>query len=112
MDPHEAYRRGLVHRVIAEDQLLAETQATAARLATRNPVALAELKRAIYFGAAKPLSGGLDQERAGFLSVGTTAAATRVTRAFFEDLDCLGDTPYLADPKPWLNGSRVNQTSR
>ena len=49
------------------DQLLAETQATAARLATRNPLALAQLKRAIYFGAAEPLSRGLDQERARFL---------------------------------------------
>ena len=112
VDAHEAYRLGMVHRVIPEDQLLAETQATAARLATRNPVALAELKRAIYFAAAKPLSRGLDQERAGFLSVGTTAAATRVTQAFMEDLDRLGDTPYLADLKPWLAGSRVDQTSR
>ncbi len=112
VDVPEAYRLGLVHRVIPEDQLLAETQATAARLATRNPVAVAELKRAIYFGAAKPLSRGLDQEREGFLSVGTTAAATRVTRAFFEDLERLGDTPYLADLKPWLDGSRVDQTSR
>ncbi len=111
-DVHEAYRFGLVHRVISEDQLLAETQATAARLAKRNPVAVAELKRAIYFGAAKSLSRGLDQERAGFLSVGTTAAATRVTGAFFEDLERLGDTPYLADLKPWLDGSRVDQTSR
>jgi len=112
VDVHEAYRLGLVHRVIPEDQLLVETQATAARLASRNPVAVAELKRAIYFGAAKSLSRGLDQERAGFLSVGTTAAATRVTRAFFEDLERLGDTPYLADLKPWLDGSRVDQTSR
>jgi enoyl-CoA hydratase len=69
------------------------------------------LKRAIYFGAARLLSPGLDQERAGFLSVGTTAAAARVARALFEDLDRLGDTPYLANPKPWLNGSRVDQTS-
>ena len=111
-DVGEAYRLGLVHRVIPEDQLLVETQATAARLASRNPVAVAELKRAIYFGAAKSLSRGLDQERAGFLSVGTTAAANRVTRAFFEDLERLGDTPYLADLKPWLDGSRVDQTSR
>jgi len=29
-----------------------------------------------------------------------------------EDLDRLGDTPYLADLKPWLAGSRVDQTSR
>jgi hypothetical protein len=45
----------------------------------------------------------------GFLSVGTTAAATRVTRAFFEDLERLGDTPYLADLKPWLDvwGSKI-----
>jgi hypothetical protein len=70
------------------------------------------LKRAIYFAATRPLSQGLDEERAGFLSVRTTSAATCVTYAFFEDLVRLGDTPYLADPKAWLAGSRVDQTSR
>ncbi|WP_431965841.1 enoyl-CoA hydratase/isomerase family protein [Nocardia sp. bgisy134] len=108
----EAHRLGLLHRVVPEDQLLAETQATAARLAARNPVVVAELKRAVYFGTDTRLARGLDREQAGFVSVGTTAAAARTTRAFFDDLARLGDTPFLADPKPWLDGTRVDQVSR
>lgn len=107
----EAAALGLVHRVIPEDQLLAESHVTAARLATRNPVVIAELKRAVYFGADTTLSRGLDRELAAFVSVGTTASASRTTRAFAEDLARLGDTPFLADPKPWLDGSRVDQVS-
>ncbi|WP_107656749.1 enoyl-CoA hydratase/isomerase family protein [Nocardia suismassiliense] len=108
----EGYRLGLVHRLVPEDQLLAETQVTAARLATRNPVAVAEAKRAIYFGTDKSLSRGLDREQAGFISAGTTAAAGRTTTAFLEDLERLGDTPFLADLKPWLDGTRVDQVSK
>ncbi|MGW4738413.1 enoyl-CoA hydratase/isomerase family protein [Nocardia xishanensis] len=108
----EALRLGLVHRVVATDELLAETKATAARLAARNPVVVAELKRAVYFGTDKSLSRGLDAEQAGFVSVGTTAAAARTTEAFFEDLDRLADTPFLADPKPWVDGTRVDQVSK
>ncbi|PXX71040.1 enoyl-CoA hydratase/carnithine racemase [Nocardia tenerifensis] len=107
----EAYRLGLVHRLFPENQLLAETQAIAARLATRNPVVVAEAKRAIYFGTDRSLSRGLDREQAGFISAGTTAAAARTTTAFFEDLERLGDTPFLANLKPWLDGTRVDQVS-
>ncbi|BDT91719.1 enoyl-CoA hydratase/isomerase family protein [Nocardia sputorum] len=108
----EALRLGLVHRLLPAADLLAQTQATAARLAARNPVAVAELKRAVYFGPDKTLSRGLDAEQAGFVSVGTTAAAARTTQAFFQDLDRLADTPFLADPQPWLDGTRVDQVSR
>ncbi|MGK8523808.1 enoyl-CoA hydratase/isomerase family protein [Nocardia asteroides] len=108
----EALRLGLLHRLLPAEDLLTETQATAARLAARNPVVVAELKRAIYFGSDKSLSRGLDAEQAAFVSVGTTAAAARTTKAFFEDLDRLADTPFLADPQPWLDGTRVDQVSK
>ncbi|MGW5137929.1 enoyl-CoA hydratase/isomerase family protein [Nocardia beijingensis] len=108
----QALRLGLLHRVVPAPDLLAETQATAARLAARNPLVVAELKRAVYFGADKTLSRGLDAEQAAFVSVGTTAAAARTTKAFFEDLERLDDTPFLADPQPWLDGTRVDQVSR
>ncbi|RBO94139.1 enoyl-CoA hydratase/isomerase family protein [Nocardia puris] len=107
----EAAWLGLVHRVIPEGQLLAESQLTAARLAARNPVVIAELKRAVYFGTDTTLSRGLDRELAAFVSVGTTAGASRTFGAFADDLARLGDTPFLADPKPWFDGSRVDQVS-
>ncbi|QIS12290.1 enoyl-CoA hydratase/isomerase family protein [Nocardia arthritidis] len=111
VDAATALRLGLVHRLTPETELLAETQSTAARLAARNPVVVAELKRAIYFGPNRPLPRGLDHELAAFLSTGTTKSATRTTKAFFEDLDRLADTPFLAAPKAWLDGTRVDQTS-
>ncbi|MEV0248586.1 enoyl-CoA hydratase-related protein [Nocardia sp. NPDC050712] len=107
----EAHRLGLIHHLVDPEQLLTETRTTAARLAARNPVVVAEAKRAIYFGTDKSLSRALDAEQAAFVSTGTTPAATRTTLAFFDDLDRLGDTPFLADPKPWINGTRVDQTT-
>ncbi|MEU8896120.1 enoyl-CoA hydratase-related protein [Nocardia sp. NPDC048505] len=108
----QAHRLGLVHRLVDPDRLLTETRTTATRLAARNPVVIAEAKRAIYFGTDKSLPRALAAEQAAFLATGTTPGAARTTRAFFEDLDRLGDTPFLADPEPWLNGTRVDQTSR
>lgn len=107
----EARELGLVHRLVDPERLVPAAQETAARLAARNPVAIAALKRSIYFATSKPLPAGLAAELAYFISAGSTKAARRTTRSFLEDLDKLGDTPFLADPAPWINGTRVDQTS-
>ena len=70
----EALELGLVQRLVAPDRLLAETQATAARLARRSPVAMRALKRCVYFATNRPISRGLDYELAGFLSAVSTRA--------------------------------------
>jgi enoyl-CoA hydratase/carnithine racemase len=105
----EALDLGLVHRLVPEDELLAETQATAARLATRSPTAIAALKRSVYFGTKRPLSRGLDMEMSGFLSTGMARPMAHTMRAFFDDIERHGDTPFLADPEPWIAGTRVDQ---
>jgi enoyl-CoA hydratase/carnithine racemase len=104
----EALALGLVHRVVPEQQLLAQAQATAARLARRSPVAIAAVKRCIYFGSHRPISGAFDLEFAGFLAAGFSPAAGRALQPFLDDLERLGDTPELADPKPWVEGTRVD----
>ena len=105
----EALEHGLVHRVVPEQQLLAEAQATAARLARRSPTAVAALKRCLYFGMDRRFSRALDLETAGFLAAGSTKAAGSVLKPFIEDLERLGDTPFLADPGPWIDGTRFDQ---
>jgi enoyl-CoA hydratase/carnithine racemase len=105
----EALEHGLVHRVVPEGDLLAAAQATAARLARRSPTAVAALKRCLYFGADQGLSRALDLETAGFLSAGSTKAAGAVLEPFVEDLERLGDSPFVADPGPWLDGTRFDQ---
>jgi enoyl-CoA hydratase len=105
----QALEQGLVHRVVAEDRLLSEAHATAARLARRSPTAVAALKRCLYFGTDRRLSRALDLETAGFLAAGSTTAAGSVLKPFIEDFERLGDTPFLADPEPWIDGTRFDQ---
>jgi len=104
----EALAVGLVHRVIPERQLLAEAQAKAARLTRRSPVAVAAVKKCLYFGSHLPISAALDMELAGFLAAGSTRGSGRALQPFLEDLERLGDTPFLADPKPWVDGARFD----
>ncbi len=59
-----------MQRLVAPDELLAETQETAARFARRSPVAVAALKRCLYVGGdrslqarARPRAGGLPRDR-------------------------------------------------
>jgi enoyl-CoA hydratase len=105
----QALEHGLVHRVVPEERLLTEAQTTAARLARRSPTAVAALKRCLYFGTERGLSRALDLETAGFLAAGSTKAAGGVLKPFTEDLERLGDTPFLAEPGPWIEGTRFDQ---
>jgi enoyl-CoA hydratase len=105
----EAFEQGLVHRVVPEERLLTEAKATAVRLARRSPTAVAALKRCLYFGTDRRISRALDLETAGFLAAGSTKAAGGVLKPFMEDFERLGDTPYLADPEPWIAGTRFDQ---
>jgi len=109
VDVHRAHELGLVHRVVDPDQLLKETQATAARLANRSASAVAAVKRCVYNAADRPLSSGLDHELAAFLSTGSSAYAKRAFAAFNADFESLADTPFVADPAPWIDGTRITQ---
>jgi len=104
----ESLALGLVHRVVPDQQLLVQAQATAARLARRSPIAIAALKRCLYFGSHLPISRAFDLEFAGFLATGFSRASGRSLQPFLDDLARLGDTPELADPKPWIEGTRVD----
>ena len=92
-----------------EEGLRAASRATAVRLARRSPTAVAALKRCLYFGLDRRLSRALDLETAGFLAAGSTKVAGDVLKPFVEDLERLGDTPFVADPGPWIDGTRFDQ---
>lgn len=106
----QALELGVIHHLVPADQLISETQHTAARLARRSPAAIRALKRAVYFGTDRPLARGLSQELAGFVAAGITPAGRRTAQAFADDVGTYGDTPFLANPEPWLLGTRVDQT--
>jgi len=114
LSPGEALAMGLIHRVAGPERLLAGATATAERLARRSPKAVAALKRAVYEGSARPLEEGLHIERAGFLSVSSTAAAKRAMRSYSEQVEQLGEiAPWQAREamSEWQDGTAADMVN-
>ncbi|WP_238994625.1 enoyl-CoA hydratase/isomerase family protein [Mycolicibacterium chubuense] len=105
LTPREAVQQGLVHRIGPAVDLLDDAHRIAERLACRSPHAVAALKRAIYFDDHGDLSTAMDSELARFISTGRNPGKRAVAEAFEADLDRLGDSPFVADIQPWLDGS-------
>jgi len=80
----EAYRIGLVDRVVPAADLLAEATALAATLAGKAPVAVAAIKQAIDVGAGGTLADGLAYEAAQFGLVFDTQDRVEGVNAFLE----------------------------
>lgn len=107
VDARTALDLGLVHRLVEPDDLLAETQATAARLSRRQRTAVAALKRAVYFGTRRPLGSGLDMELGGFIAAVLTRESRVGLQALLADNARLGDSPFLVEPERWIDGTRT-----
>ena len=58
----EALALGLVHEVVAKEELLETAERVARELASHRPAAVAAAKSAVLAGTDMPLSGGLDLE--------------------------------------------------
>lgn len=114
LSPAEALEAGLVHRIVAPGELVEAARETAERMARRSPQAVAALKRAVYEGGSAPLERGLQIERAGFLSVSSSAAARRAVASFDDEVNALADgspwtTPALYEP--WRTGEAEDLVS-
>ena len=84
MDAQEAYRLGLVNRVVPAERLLDEARAWATRLAELPPLALAMAKRAIDDGVDLSLAAGLQLEQQSFVALFGTADEQEGVAAFLE----------------------------
>ncbi|MBW1682011.1 MAG: enoyl-CoA hydratase/isomerase family protein [Deltaproteobacteria bacterium] len=62
IDAQEAFRIGLVNRVVPVENLMDETKALAQKLAAKPPLSIKYLKRAINIGTQLDLSSALDYE--------------------------------------------------
>ncbi len=82
IDAREAMRVGLVQRVVAHDDLLAQTRGMANVIASKAPLAVAATKRAIDDGLGLPLAAGLEIEALHFGSLVDTGDFAEGTTAF------------------------------
>jgi len=80
----EAYRLGIVNRVVPKADLMKEAMALAERIADKSPMVLAFLKRAIQEGLDMPLPSALAHERAMISLVFDTEDAHEGCSAFSE----------------------------
>jgi enoyl-CoA hydratase len=78
--PEEALEIGLVHEVAADS--LARARALAADLAQLSPVAIAEIKRAVYRGSDAPLDAGLALESESFMTTMFSAEGLATMREY------------------------------
>jgi len=80
----EAFRIGLVNRVVPDDKLWEEVDAFAMRLLSKSSVALQNCKKAIYQGENMKIRDGLDNERTLFCRTLLSEDAKEGTAAFIE----------------------------
>ncbi len=84
IDAAEAYRIGLINKVVPPDQLAAETDRWVARLLKNGPLALRAAKEAVLSGLEVGLSQGLERELAVFNRVMQTEDAIEGPLSFSE----------------------------
>ncbi len=84
IDANEAYRIGLVNRVVSPDTLVAEARAWGERLAALPPLGLRAAKMVMDRGADHDLATGIQIERLGFSTLFGTADQREGIQAFRE----------------------------
>ncbi|HEX2912945.1 MAG TPA: enoyl-CoA hydratase-related protein [Chloroflexia bacterium] len=84
IDAQEAYRLGLVNKVVPQENLMQETEKLAQLLLERGPLALRAVKQAVLQGLDRPLEQGLELELDLFARMARTADALEGPRAFAE----------------------------
>ena len=84
INAQEAYRIGLVHRVIPEDELMSAAMEMAREIATKGPIAVRYAKEAIYKGMDVTLEQGLRLEADLYFLLHTTRDRTEGIEAFRE----------------------------
>jgi enoyl-CoA hydratase len=84
IDAQEAYRTGLVNRVVPADQLLAQATSLVQQMLTNAPLALAACIEVVDHGGHLPLDDALDLEATRFGVLIATSDTAEGTRAFLE----------------------------
>jgi len=84
IDAQEAYRIGLVNRVVPATELMEEARALGKKLASKPPLALKAAKDAVDYGADMSLAAALEFENRLFAILSGSADAAEGVTAFLE----------------------------
>jgi enoyl-CoA hydratase len=84
IDAQEAYRIGLVNKVVPADQLMEEVRVLGKKLASKPPLALKAAKDAVDYGADMSLAAALEFENRLFAILSGSADKAEGVSAFLE----------------------------
>jgi enoyl-CoA hydratase len=84
IDAAEAYRLGLVNRVVAADALIATATEMLRQILANGPLAVSACIESVTLGLEMPIEGGLALEAANFGLLAATADMKEGTKAFLE----------------------------
>jgi enoyl-CoA hydratase/carnithine racemase len=84
VSPPDALAMGLVNRVVPHDQLMEETMKLAAKIASKPPLAIRMMKRAVYQGMTSTLRAHLDYISSQISLLSETKDHREAARAFLE----------------------------
>jgi len=84
IDAAEALRIGLVHRVVAPEELLRTAETMARKMLSNGPLALKYCMEAVHHGMELPAKEGLHLEAVSFGLVCASADMREGTKAFLE----------------------------
>jgi enoyl-CoA hydratase/carnithine racemase len=84
LNPQEALQIGLVNRVVPHDQLMEETMTLAEKIATKPPLAIRMMKRAVYQAQTSTLRSHLDYISSQLSLLSETKDHQEAARSFLE----------------------------
>jgi len=84
ISPEEALRLGIVNRVVPDDCLMEETLALAEKIASRPPLAIRMMKRAVYQAQTSTLRSHLDYISSQLSLLTETEDHIEAAKAFLE----------------------------
>ena len=84
LTPQEALEIGLVNRVVDHDRLMEETMAIAVKIASKPPLAIRMIKRAVYQGQTSSLRSHLDYISSQVALLSETQDHQEAARSFLE----------------------------
>ncbi len=109
--PAEALANGAVDELVAPEEVVERAAELAAHFGSRSKVALAAVKRSVYFGGSMSLSEGLHVERAEFLTTIQSEDAQDLMSDYLADMDSTNELPFY-NPDAYARAIQSGSFSR
>jgi enoyl-CoA hydratase/carnithine racemase len=93
LSPAQALELGLVSELVSGSELIERAVVVADRLGSRQKLAVAAAKRAVYEGGSFPLPTGLRLERAEFIAALASEQAIALMSAYIAETERTGQLP-------------------